>query len=74
MGYLIFDTDRDDEMEGLRHNMRRTMMRHTGTMPMMRHHEDYDRDKAYELGFKHGWEDADEEHYRRARDSRGRYV
>ena len=73
MGYIILDTDRDDEMSVLRHNMRRAM-RHSGTVPMMHNHEDYGHDKMYELGFKHGWEDAEDEHYRRARDSRGRYV
>lgn len=74
MGYIILNTDRDDEMSGLRSNMRRTMMRHTGTSPMMRHHEEYEPEKMYEMGFRHGWEDAEEEHYRRGRDSRGRYV
>lgn len=75
MGYLIFNTDREDEMSGLRSNMRSRMRygnyRHDGGM-MMRHDEE--KDKAYELGFKHGWEDAEEEHYRRQRDSRGRYM
>lgn len=74
MGYIILNTDREDEMSGLRSNMRRTMLRNTGSVPMMRHHEDYDHDKMYEMGFRHGWEDSEDEHYRRARDSRGRYV
>lgn len=71
MGYLIFNTDRDDEMQSVRHNMRR-MMRGGGYSPMMRHEEE--RDKMYEHGYRAGWEDAEEEHYRRQRDSRGRYM
>ena len=71
MGYLIFNTDRDDEMQSVRHNMRR-MMRDGGYSPMMRHEED--KDRMYEMGFRHGWEDAEDEHYRRQRDSRGRYL
>lgn len=75
MGYLIFNTDRDDEMKGLRQNMRRAMRggyRHDGSMPMMR--EEEEKDKMYEMGFRHGWEDAEDEHYRRRRDSMGRYM
>ena len=26
------------------------------------------------MGFRHGWEDAEDEHYRRERDSKGRYI
>lgn len=72
MGYIIINRD-EEEMGGLRQNMRRTMMR-GGSSAMMRHHEGYDNDKMYETGFRHGWEDAEEEHYRRMRDSRGRYM
>lgn len=74
MGYIILNDDKD--MDGVRSNMRRMMRggyRHESTMPYMRS-ERYNHDKMYELGFRHGWEDADEEHYRRARDSRGRYI
>ena len=57
MGYLIFNTDRDDEMQSVRHNMRR-MMRGGGYSPMMRHEEE--RDKMYEHGYRAGWEDAED--------------
>ena len=76
MGYIIINRD-EDEMSGLRGNMRRMMRggyRHEDTMPYMRQGRTSDHDKMYEMGFKHGWEDAEDEHYRRARDSRGRYV
>lgn len=77
MGYIIVNRDHEDGVEGMRMNMRRAMRggyRHEGIMPYMRHHDGYDHEKMYELGFRHGWEDADEEHYRRMRDSKGRYV
>lgn len=70
MGYIF--VDRDGESGGqMRQNMRR-MMRGGGYSPMMRHDEE--KDRMYEMGFRHGWEDAEDEHYRRARDSRGRYI
>lgn len=75
MGYIIINRDKEEEMDGMRTRMRRSMRgdyRYDGT-PRMRH-EGYDPDKMYETGFRHGWEDAEEEHYRRERDSRGRYV
>lgn len=50
----------------------RRMMRGGGYSPMMRHEEE--RDKMYEHGYRAGWEDAEDEHYRRERDSRGRYL
>lgn len=79
MGYLIINKDSDsDEM---RHGMRRMMRgdyRYDGMRPMM-HHGDGDWEHAYRMGYKHGYEDheddmREEEHYRRARDSRGRYI
>lgn len=76
MGYIILNTDREDEMSGLRSNMRSRMRsgnyRHDGITPMMRH--DDEKERMYEMGFRHGWEDAEDEHYRRQRDSRGRYI
>ena len=79
MGYIIINNEKDTD--GMRSNMRRTMSRygenyrHYGTTPMMHHGEEYKR--GYETGFRHGWEDHEdenEEHYRRMRDSRGRFV
>lgn len=35
----------------------------------------YRTEEAYREGYRHGWEDSeDEEHYRRQRDSMGRFV
>ena len=76
MGYIILNTDREDEMSGLRSNMRRSMMRHDGTMPMMRG-GDKTAEHYYKMGYRHAvedWEDENEEHYRRMRDSRGRFI
>ena len=77
MGYLIINKDK--EGGDLRRNMRRSMRggyHHDGEMPMMR--DDREWEHGYRMGYKHGWDDSEdemeEEHYRRARDSRGRYV
>ena len=73
-GYIIINRD-EDGMENARSHMRRMMRggyRREGAMPYMRH-EGYGHDKMYEMGFRHGWEDAEDEHYRRRRDSMGRY-
>lgn len=38
----------------------------------------YRTEEAYREGYRHGWEDSEddmnEEHYRRSRDSRGRFI
>lgn len=76
MGYIIINRD-EDEMGGMRSNMRRMMRggyRYGEMRPSMRREDGYDHDKMYELGFRHGWEDSEDEHYRRSRDERGRYV
>ena len=57
--------------------MRRSMRggyRHDGYSPMMRDNDNYEH--GYRMGYKHGWEDSEDDdmEYRRARDSRGRYV
>lgn len=75
MGYIILNTDRDDEMNRLRTNMRHSMI-HGGTMPMMRG-GDKTAEHYYKMGYRHAvedWEDENEEHYRRMRDARGRFV
>ena len=72
-GYIILNDDKD--MEGLRSQMRRSYMRHDGTMPMMRHHEgEKSWEEGYRLGYRHGAEDMEDEHYRRRRDQMGRFV
>jgi len=81
MGYIIINDEKDGGT--MRSNMRRTMARygenyrHYETMPMMRQHHDDEYRRGYETGFRHGWEDHEdesEEHYRRMRDSRGRFI
>lgn len=81
MGYIIINDDKD--MDGMRSNMRRSMRgggnyRHYGTTPTMHHgSDDKSWEHGYRMGYKHGWEDSEEEedeHYRRARDSRGRFI
>ena len=75
MGYIILNTDRDDEMEGLRSQMRRNYRRgnyrnYGGSSVNMREH-------YYKKGYEHAMEDVEdeeEEMYRRQRDSRGRYI
>ena len=80
-GYIIINDDKG--ADGLRMNMRRTMMR-GGSSAMMNdgHHS---TSEAYKMGYRHGWEDSDDmalRHgdeydlmdFRRMRDSRGRFV
>lgn len=76
MGYIILNTDREDEMGALRSNMRRSMLRHDGTMPMMRGGEKT-AEHYYKMGYRHAVEDMEneqDEHYRRLRDARGRFI
>ena len=72
MGYLIFNTDREDEMEGLRSRMRRNYRR---DYPSMRGDVSM-REHYYKKGYEHAMEDMEdeEERYRRQRDGRGRFV
>ena len=80
MGYIVINKDEKDA-EGMRQNMRRYMRggyRYDGGARMMRDDRaDRDYEHHYKMGYKHGWEDHEDEmdaEYRRARDSRGRYV
>ena len=74
MSWIFVDKDGES---GLRQEMRRSMRggyRHDGMSPMMRGSE-YER--GYRMGYKHGWEDSEndmDEEFRRSRDSRGRFV
>ena len=75
MGYLIFNTDRDDEMQGLRSQMRRMYRDNSnyhnygGSSANMREH-------YYKKGYEHAMEDMEYENMdmRRRRDSMGRYA
>ena len=74
MGYIILNTDRDDEMEGLRSQMRRNYRRgnyrnYGGSSTNMREH-------YYKKGYEDARDDMEDEEMemRRRRDSMGRYV
>jgi hypothetical protein len=76
MGYIF--VDKESEGGGnMRQQMRRSMRggsRHDGYSPMMR---GGDYEQGYRMGYKHGWEDSEndmDEEFRRSRDSRGRFV
>jgi len=76
MGYIF--VDKESEGGGkMRQQMRRSMRggyRHDGYSPMMRGDE---YEQGYRMGYKHGWEDSEndmDEEFRRSRDSRGRFV
>ena len=75
MSWIFVDKEKGGEE--MRQQMRRSMRgsyRHEGYSPMMRSGDNYEH--GYRMGYKHGWEDSEDDdmEYRRARDSRGRYV
>lgn len=76
MAWIFVDKEGES---GMRSQMRRNMRggyRYDGAYPMMRDGSE-SKEHWYRMGYRHGWEDGEEEHdidYRRARDSRGRYV
>lgn len=75
MAWIFVDKEEGGSKEQMRSNMR-SMMRggyhHDGYSPMMRGGE-YER--GYRTGYREATEDWDEdEHYRRRRDSLGRYM
>ena len=77
MGWIFVDKEEGGSKEQMRSNMRSMMRgsyRHEGYSPMMRGSDNYEH--GYRMGYKHGWEDSEDDdmEYRRARDSRGRYV
>lgn len=78
MAYIF--VDRDNDMGGMRENMRRTMMR-SGSNVIMRGTGMGNQESAYRMGYRHGWEDGEDEmikddgeRFRRMRDSRGRFI
>ena len=66
MAFIVIDKEGKEQM---RSNMREEMRRGYRSYPHMR--ED---GHSYRDGYKHGWEDAEEERYRRSRDSRGGFM
>lgn len=78
MGYIIINRD-SEEMEGMRSNMRRSMRggyRSYGGSGVSMRSSKNDEEEMYRMGYRHGWEDKEDEEaeYRRQRDSRGRYM
>ena len=80
MAWIFVDKEEGGSKEQMRSNMR-SMMRggyrsYGGSSAMMRG----DYSEGYRMGYKHGWEDKEDdwmdedEHYRRRRDSRGRFI
>lgn len=76
MAWIFVDKE-DEGGSGMRSQMRRSMRggyrNYGGSSAMMR--GDYDH--GYRQGYKHGWEDHEDENeegFRRMRDSRGRYI
>ena len=77
MGYIFVDREKSGEGE-MRQQMRRSMRSggyrgYGNASPYMR--DNYN--DGYRQGYKHGWEDHEDDEdmeYRRARDSRGRFV
>lgn len=68
MAFIVIDKD---SKEQLRSNMREEMRHGYRDYPHMRN----DGVHSYREGYRHGWEDAeDDEHFRRSRDSRGRFI
>lgn len=78
MSWIFVDKGDSGEMRSqMRRNMRGGSYRsYGGSSAMMRG----DYSEGYRMGYKHGWEDKEDEwddemeHYRRQRDSRGRFV
>ena len=71
MGYIFVDKESGGDSK-MREHMRRSMR--GGYSPMM-HHEGDNYEHGYRLGYRHGWEDnEDDMEMRRSRDSRGRYI
>lgn len=81
MAWIFVDKDSEGGQSSMRQQMRRNMRsgyRYDGDA-MMRggYGSDNFRD-GYRQGYRHGWEDSeddmDDEHYRRQRDSRSRFM
>ncbi len=75
MGWIFIDDKKGGDSEEMRSQMRDRMTAHKGGRSSEtsggRTFED-----GYRSGYKHGWEDAEDEAdgYRRSRDSRGRFM
>lgn len=74
MAWIFVDKESEGDMRSqMRRNMRGGYRNYGGSSTMMRE----DSNEHYRRGYRHGWEDHEDEmeqDYRRQRDSRGRYV
>ena len=78
MSWIFVDKESEGGMRSqMRRNMRGGDYRSMGGSSAMMHN---DYNEGYRMGYKHGWEDKDDdwdeesEHYRRRRDSSGRFM
>lgn len=79
MSWIFVDKEGESGMRSqMRRNMRGGDYRNMGGSSAMMRNDDYN--DGYRMGYKHGWEDKEDEwdeeneHYRRRRDSRGRFM
>lgn len=72
MGWIFVDKEKGDD-DNMRHQMRRNMR---GGYRTHDYHQGDEYEHGYRQGYKHGWEDKDDDEmdYRRSRDSRGRFI
>lgn len=81
MAWIFVDKEGEEGQSSMRQQMRRNMRsgyRYDGDMMMRSGSGSGNYRDGYRMGYRHGWEDSedemDDEHYRRQRDSRGRYM
>lgn len=81
MAWIFVDKEGEEGQSSMRQQMRRNMRsgyRYDGDSMMRGGYGSGNYRDGYRMGYRHGWEDSedemDDEHYRRQRDSRGRYM
>lgn len=81
MAWIFVDKEGEEGQSSMRQQMRRNMRsgyRYDGDMMMRSGSGSGNYRDGYRMGYRHGWEDSEDEmedeHYRRQRDSRGRYM
>ena len=81
MALIFVDKEGEEGQSSMRQQMRRNMRggyRYDGDMMTRSGSGSGNFRDGYRMGYRHGWEDSEDEmedeHYRRQRDSRGRYI
>lgn len=81
MAWIFVDKEGEEGQSSMRQQMRRNMRggyRYDGDSMMRGGYGSGNYRDGYRMGYRHGWEDSedemDDEHYRRQRDSRGRFM